>query len=424
MEQHRVFAAALELTPPWQVVDVTFDNEAGEGARRGHLFLRLDFPPGSRFPCPECAQPCAVHDTHPRRWRHLDFWQHETYLEARVPRTTCKEHGVRSVPVPWGRERGGFTLLLEAFVMVLAREMPLRPLARVLGVHDTRLWRVVKANVERARQRVDMSEVVSLVVDETSRAKGQQYVTLFVEPGKKAARVLYVASGRDHATFDHFATDLAAHGGDATQVRDVCMDMSAAFRKGVETTMPKAEITYDRFHVMKLAGEAVDEVRRAEQMQTPVLKGTRYAWLKNPQNLTAEQYATMVHLNEMNLATMKAYHMRLNLAMTWTADCAATARSALGEWRTWVHRASRRGKDGKPTLLESMARVARTVKEHLRGILNYFRKRMTSGVIEGLNSFIQAARARARGYRSPETFKTMIYLIAGRLKFDLPMMDR
>jgi len=418
MKPHQVFASALGLPPPWDVIEVVFDEEGSQG--RGHLLLRLDFPAGSRFPCPECSKGCAVHDTRVRQWRHLDFFQHETLLEARVPRTTCERHGVLQVPVPWGRERGGFTQLMAAYILMLTREMPVKAVARALHVHDTRLWRLVTALVAEACRDVDMSQVRTLVVDETSRAKGQQYVTPFVEPGEEEARVLYVTAGRDHTTFARFSKDLEAHGGDPTKVKDVCMDMSAAFRKGAQEDLPGAEITYDRFHVVKLAGEGVDEVRRAEQAATGALTGTTYLWRKNPQNLTGTQAAQMFRLSELNLSTMKAYHMRLNLSEASTAGSAATAKRVLGAWRKWDHGASRPDKDGKPSLLEPMARVARTIKEHTRGILNYFRKRLTSGAIEGFNSYVQAARARARGYRPPETFKTMIYLIGGRRKFNLP----
>jgi transposase len=309
-----------------------------------------------------------------------------------------------------------------AQILAMAREMPVRCVARMLHVHDTRLWRVIGAMVAEAREDVDMSGVKQVILDETKRSKGQTYVSLFMEPGTEAARVLYATPGRDHTTVTRFAEDLTEHGGDPARVRDVCMDMSPAFRKGVEENLPKAEITYDRFHVMKLAGEAVDEVRRSERATTEELRNSRFLWLKNPQNLTAAQYAKLVRLRRFNLSTMRAYHMRLNLAEAWTVGSAREARLTLGEWRGWVHRSSRPAKDGTASLLEPMARVARTIKKHARGILNYFRKRLTSAVIEGFNSYVQAARARARGYRNPETFITMIYLLGGRLTFKLPAL--
>lgn len=422
MESNHLFEVALGLQSPWHVVEVSFAPAPRVG-ERGLLRLRLDFGRGSRFPCVECAAPCPVHDTRVYEWRHRDFFEHEARLEARVPRTRCEVHGVRNVQVHWGRPGSGFTLLFEALVLPLAKEMPVAAAARLLGEHDTRLWRLVTFHVKDARKRVDMKEVRALVVDETSQAKGHEYVSIFVEPGEKEARVLYATQGRDHSVFTRFRQDVEEHGGDVGKIRDVCMDMSAAFRKGAAETMPKAHVTYDPFHVTKLAGEGVDEVRRREQAREggAALKGTRYTWLKNPENLTGDQYARLLRLSDLNLDTITAYHMRLNLREVWRSGSMKAARRVLGKWTGWVMRASGPGKDGMPSPLDPMRSVAKTIREHMRGILNYYRRRLTSGVIEGFNSIVQAARARARGYRNPETFKTMIYLIGGRLQFNLPI---
>ena len=418
MDFLKLFEAALGLTPPWKIEKVSFDPKAEGG---GAVEIRIGFPRGSRFPCPECQASCPAHDTHEQRWRHLNFFQYRAYIVASIPRVDCERHGVKTFSgVSWAREGSGFTLLFEALVMLVAREMPVAAISRMTGEHDTRLWRLIQAHVDDARERVDMKEVRELVVDETSRARGHDYVSLFVEPDEEEARVLFVADGRSHDTFEAFCSDLRVHGGDPEQIRDVCMDMSEAFQKGTTENLPKAKVTFDRFHVMKLVGEAVDEVRRLERAEQPALRGTRYTWLKNPANLTGTQFERLVRLSELNLKTMKAYHMRLNVQEAWTRRSARTARRLLREWCGWVARATRPVKGQAKSGLEPMARVARTIRKNLRGILNYFRRRLTSGVIEGINSMAQAARARARGYRSAETFKAMIYLIAGRLQFNLP----
>ena len=287
----------------------------------------------------------------------------------------------------------------------------------------------MKRHVDEARERVEMKDVASVVVDETSRAKRHSYVSIFLEPKKldeegavvRDARVLFVTDGRSHEAFHGFTADLTAHGGDPKRVTDVCMDMSPAYMRGAAEAMPWAAVTFDRFHVMKLVGEALDDARRREHEERPELKRTRYALLKNPSSLSSSQREQIERISAMNLLTAKAYQMRLNLQDLWNRRTPASAAKYLRRWCNWVSRTTKRPADPEETwVLQAMNRTAKTLREHAHGILNYFRLRMTSGVIESINGLAQAARARARGYRNVETFKTIIYLIAGRLRFDLP----
>jgi len=421
MDTTKLFEMALGLTAPWQVSSAEFRRATA--SERGQLEIRLDFTRGGKLPCPECGARAPAYDTDEQRWRHLNFFEHETHLIARVPRVECATHGVLRVQVPWARPGSGFTLLFEAFVVLLAAEMPMAALARLLGENDTRLWRIVQWHVEDARAQVDMSEVTSVVVDETSRAKRHSYVSLFLEPAPQArkARVLFVTDGRSHTAFHEFAADLEVHGGTAEQITDLCMDMSPAYQRGAAEALPQAAITFDRFHVMKLVSEALDDARRREHKQRPELRRSRYVWLTNPANLSAPQQAVLERLSTTNLLTAKAYQMRLNLQALWAQRSPAGAERYLRRWCTWVLRATQPPHDPtQPWVLEAMHRTARTLREQAHGILNYFRLRLTSGVIESVNSLAQAARARARGYRNPDTFKTIIYLLAGRLPFNLP----
>lgn len=426
MHTKALFQAALGLCDPWFVSSVDFDPEAQEG--RGRLDVRIDFERGGKLPCPECSAACPAHDADEQSWRHLDFFQHVAYLTARVPRVRCEEHGVHRTQVPWARPGSGFTLLFEALVMAFARQMPMAAVARLVGEHDTRLWRIVRWHVEDGRERVDMSGVRALVVDETSRAKRHDYVSLFLEPAEideegttvNSPRVLFVADGRDHRVFHDFVRDFESHGGRPVLVDDICMDMSAAFQKGAAETLPFANITFDRFHVMKLVGEAVDDARRREVRLAPELRGTRFDWLLNPSRLSEKRQERVERLSERNLLTAKAYQMRLNLQELWGLRSVSAARRYLVKWCTWARRAAARPKGDAPWVLAKMHTAAVTIREGAERILNYFRLRLTSGVIEGINGLAQAARARARGYRNAETFKTMIYLIAGDLDFRLP----
>ncbi len=277
---------ALGLTGPWMVARSVF------AADKGQLDIHLDFARGSRFPCPVCgAIDCPVHDTGEKTWRHLNFFQHEVYLHARVPRVTCKACGVKQISVPWARQGSGFTLLFEALIMAMVKAMQVAVVAKLVGEHDTRLWRVLHHYVDEGRDRADHSTATRIAFDETSARRGHDYVTLFADLDTR--RVLFVADGKDAATVEALVEDRAEHGGEPEAIQEVSIDMSKAFIAGINKHLPDAKITFDKFHAVKIINDAVDDVRRGEQKIRPELKKTRYVWLKNENRLTTVQQDTL-----------------------------------------------------------------------------------------------------------------------------------
>jgi transposase len=339
----------------------------------------------------------------------LNFFQHEAYLTARVPRVSCGDCGIKTIEVPWARSGSGFTLLFEALIMVMAKAMPVRSIADLLKEHDTRLWRVLDHYVHESRQEADFSTVTDVGVDETSSKRGHNYVSLFVD--LKASQVLFATEGKDAPTLKQFKTDLEAHQGDPSHIREICCDMSPAFISGVEKHFPEAHLTFDKFHVLKILNEAVDEVRRQEQQSRPELKRTRYLWLKNPGNLKMHQSATLetLQVKKLNLKTARAYHIRMNFQEFWNQP-QQSAEAFLKKWYFWATHSR----------LEPIKDAAYTMRRHWDGILRWFTSKINNGILEGINSLIQAAKARARGYRTVKNLITMIYLIGGKLEFRLP----
>jgi transposase len=399
-----LFQAALGLESPWYVVRYEFSPQA----RR--LDLYIDFEAGAVFACPVCGRAgCKAHDTSEKSWRHLNFFQYEAYLHARVPRVRCPEHGVKAIEVPWARPGSGFTLLFEAFVLALVQDMPVNAAARIVGEHDTLIWRIMRHYVNKARAAEDFSSVRQLGIDETSSKRGQNYVSLFVD--LERSKVLFATEGRDAHTLARFRSDLEAHGGMAERLAEICMDMSAAFIKGAAQNFPLAEVTYDKFHIMKIMNEAVDQVRRDEQKTRPELTGSRYVWLKNQRNWTARQHKIFQQLSppKVGLKTARAYQIKLALQEFWTLP-PSLAEVFLQRWY-FLATHSR---------LDPVIRAARTIKRHWDGVLRWFTSRVSNGVLEAVNSLVQAAKARARGYRNVENFITMIYLIAGKLQLCSP----
>ena len=167
------------------------------------LDIEIDFPPGSRL-LVRVAEPRTAGPRHrAENLAHLNFFQHQAYLNARVPRVRCDTCGIKTVGVPWARPDSGFTLLFEALVMTMISAMPVKAVARIVGEHDTRLWRMVHHDVDAARARADALGVTRLAIDETAARRGQDYITLFVDIDQ--ARVLFATEGNDAKTVAAFA---------------------------------------------------------------------------------------------------------------------------------------------------------------------------------------------------------------------------
>lgn len=410
MNQNSLFEAALGLMVPWKVTGSGLE-EGGNGTMI--LCLELEVEAGAQLPCPSCQRSCALYDHEIKRWRHLNFWQHATYLSARVPRVNCPDHGPRQVEVPWARPGSGFTLMFEAMVMALAREMPVSALADLFQEHDTRLWRVVRHYVKQAHDAQDWSDLRALALDETATRKGHRYATVAVDLRPQSAmpaRLLFMTSGRNAQCVKEFSEAMPAHGAEASQVKIVAIDMGEAYQKGAAESFPEAQVVFDRFHVMKLGQEAVDEVRKDLRRGGADVKGALWALRGNVSTLKAEQLQLRVELCARHKQLGRAMALKEDLRETWEKAGPLTAADHLKRWCAWADRSR----------LEPFRRLSRTVKKHWDGILAYYPSKTTSAAIEAINGIIQTARRRARGFRNFENLKAISYWMAGDLKLVLP----
>lgn len=410
MDQNQLFTLALGLQSPWRVVK----SELKDGAEgRKILELDLGFETGAKFPCPKCGELCGVHDTVPRRWRHLQFWQHETLIHANVPRVACQEDGVLQVPVPWARKGSGFTLLFEAFAMMLTKKMPVIAAANLLGEHDGRIWRIAHHYVGQAHAKQDWSEVETLGVDETSTRKGHKYATVAVEidrKGGKPPRLLFMSPGNSGDNLGEFVAEMSKHNAVPEQIKMVAIDMGRAYQKGAAEHVPMAQISFDRFHVMKAAGEAVDEVRKQLRSEGADLTGALWALRGNEENLSEANRERREELCREYKEIGRALALREMLAETWEYSFKFSAEEHLRGWCSWADRSR----------LEPFRSLSRTIKTHWNGILGYYPNRVTSAAIEAINGVLQTARRRARGYRNFQNFRVIAYWMAGDLDLELP----
>jgi len=276
MDANTLFSQAPGLGAQWNVIKSEMD------VPQRQLRLELDFPAGTKFACPCCGQLCAVHDTTDKEWRHLDFLQHRTDLRA-----SCAEHGVLQVEAPWARAGSGFTLMMEGLILLLAQQMSMSATARLLRTTDQWLWRVIDHYVMAAHRAKDWSKMRRILVDETSARRGRRYVTSVIDA--ESADLLMMAKDRGSEALGEFAAALAEHGAKPEQITEIVMDMSPAYIAGAMEYFPGARVVFDVFHIMKMAGQALDKVRKDLVRQGADLRGGLWASRDNAWTRNGEQ---------------------------------------------------------------------------------------------------------------------------------------
>lgn len=404
MQDRSFYQQILGLDSPWYVSDVKLDTESQQ------VDVYVKHPDGVRFCCPECEKelPCYDHSSE-RVWRHLDTMQFRTMLHAAVPRVDCPEHGVKQVNVPWAEARSRFTLLFERFAIdVLLSTQNIKGAQVILRTGWEQTWNILSRAVDRGRLRHEDLPIARLGIDEKSFAKGQSYLTLLYDLDRSTVEA--ISEGNDTEAANECFSSLSPR--QIRSVKAIAMDMSPAYVKSAKSQIPLAEgkIVHDRFHVMKMVTEAVDEVRREEHRQLKRkndnrLTGTKYLWLKNIENLTSKQHTHFEDVYTRQLKTGKAWSYKEMLRDLWYHDTAAEATEYFQEWyRSVIH-----------TTLEPVKKVARTIKERLPNVVSYCTHGITNAVAEGVNSKIQAIKRRVGGYRNIENFKTAIFFYCGGL---------
>jgi transposase len=363
-----------------------------------------------------------VHDRLTRQWRHLDFFQFEAWLHADVPRVACSACGkTRQIDVPWAREGSGFTALFEALALSLCRELPVRQAAALLRCTDKQLWRRIEHYVSAARALDDMSEVSIVGIDETSLRKGQDYITVVHD--LQAKRLLFACEGRDHQAVVSFGADVKAHGGDPGQIRHVCQDMSSAYAKGVALALPRAQISFDRFHVIALAGDAMDGVRSMEMRQEPhavkealgdnepaLLRSLAWGMRRNPKGWSKKQVNAMHWLQHSTLKSARAWRLKMALRAVYAKaaqqNCAVQAQADLLSWISWARRSR----------LEPFKKLAATLKQRLQAVVHGMLDNRSNAYVEAMNGLLQQAKRAARGFRTASHFIAIAYLRMSKLK--------
>lgn len=400
---NEIFSLALGLSRPWFVEKIKFENTT-EGKE---LHIYLSFERGFKFKG-EDGNSYTAHDTVERTWQHLNFFQHKCYLHGRVPKIVDDSGKTTTQSVPWARKGSGFTLLFEAYSMLLIEnEMPVNKAAKIVGVYPNRIWRVFSYWIEKAHVSDEVTEITKVGFDETSSKKGHNYVTTCVDLDKR--RVLFASSGKGSDNIKDSVNYLKSKSVDTTSIDQVCIDMSPSFISGCTEHLPDASITFDKFHVVKEVNKAMDELRKLERKGNDMLKGHKYTFLKN--KLTPQIKHERDLLMEYYPKLGEGYRLVEMFRDFWDIKEREEAESYLAFWCDLAT-------DSK---IKPFVKAASTIKAHWSGVINYIESKINNGILEGLNSKIQLAKKRARGYRNINNFINMIYFTCGKLKFDYPL---
>jgi transposase len=413
MTPEKLFHELLGLGLNWEVAESRFERESGT------VFLEIREKPElwEAARCPKDGGLVFCYDhTEVLTWRHLNVFQHRCEITCRLPRGKCRQCGhVFRVRPPWEGLSFHFTKEFEAFALLLMREMPMAKVAEVTAESDTRLWRLLFKHIDGAYAQADFSNVCCVGVDEMSLHRGQSYLTVFAD--LVAKRVIFATEGKDIATWSAFAQALTAHNGDCRAITQVSMDMSAAYQTGVKENCRNAQVVFDKYHVIAKASQKVETIRRREVRSgrggvAAALHKSQWLWRKNPENHSPEEKDRLAQIQDKNLDTAKAYQMRLVLQDIYRSAHVTLARRRFTVWCRWVRWVAR----FKSWIFAPMVQMAKTIENHLAGILAHWKWGLTNAFMEGLNSVFSAVKRKARGYRSPVYLITMLYLVAGKLR--------
>ncbi|MDR1405479.1 MAG: ISL3 family transposase [Candidatus Methanoplasma sp.] len=397
MEDAELAEFMLGIREPWKVTEIWHVTET-----ENEIHIRADVPMGSSVPCPCCGKMCRVHDRpNGRIWRDLDAWSWKTYIHARIPRSDCPEHGVKQIDIPWARPNSRFTLMMESFIMALAEEMAVGTAARKIDEYSGRVWTAVRAKAEELLSGLNLSGTSRVSVDEKSFS-GRDFITVFADTDTR--KIIFCTAGKDSETVRKFKEFLKEHGGDHLNITDFSCDFGSAFISGIRRHFRNAKITCDRFHLVKLANEALADTNCGVLKLTVSRMKAKYLMLRNDGNMSEKDRERRDMICRDNEVLGIAYRLKESLCSVYLPGDVYSAEQHLKEWIRWAGM----------TKLRQFVRLAETVRENMPYILQWFPSKLTNGMMEGINSLISVIKSRARGFHYPENLISMCYLVSNR----------
>ena len=382
-----------------RIVDAHFEEDG----------LRVDVAPTTRLArCSGCGKVVdGVYDSRERRWRHLDVAGMVTSLCYRQRRVDCPRCGVVVEMVPWAETSSWFTRDFEQTAAYLAQHAAKSVVVEMMRVAWTTVGSIIQRVVDRLGPQDRLDDLTDIGVDELSYRKHHEYVTVVIDHRRQ--RIVWAAKGKNADTLRGFFDALGA--ARCAKLRSVTIDMSAAYIKAVSDAAPQAQIVFDKFHVQRLAHDALDEVRRAEvrnvaePAQRRALKHSRFALQKNTWNLTDIENKKLAEVQRTNGRLYRGYLLKETLAEILRGNDPKVAETKLTEWTSWASHSR----------LAPFVRVAGTIRKHLAGIVAYVATGLTNARTEGLNGKARTITRRSYGLHSASSLIALLFLCCSGL---------
>ena len=405
----KMLAGSLRLEDPWYIIGAEFNEE--EPAI--HIHVGVDKT--AALCCPVCGAPTKRYGYEPKErvWRHADCLFYPCYVHCKRPRVLCDKCGTVQVNAPFECKNSRFTLLFEGYAMLLLQDVPRARASRLLRCDEKSLAAILTYWVHDAVNRMDLSDTCSIAMDETSFRRGHKYVTVAIDEVRR--RVFDVEPGRDKTAVKNVGKKLERNGGNTKSVNSVTSDMSASYLSVVREVFPNAKQTIDKFHVKQVLLKALDTVRKDEQKESGRKKELflcRKLFMVPQGRMTDKQRTMVAELSKQYKKTGRAFRIVQSLDDFYASTSMVEAQERLDKLCSWMRRCR----------LKPMKDAALTLRNHSKEILNYFHTRLTNAICEGINAMIQAAKRKARGFHTFEGYAAMIYLVAGKLKLDTPVL--
>lgn len=368
-----------------------YRSEINEEAKSLRLWVRRKR--GNRLlVCSGCGKRVReIVETYEREVRDLPCFEFRTTVVIELHRVRCADCGIRTEKVPLLPSKAPFSKRFEEAVGLACESAAVRRVARQFGLAESTVRAIDLRYLQRWAAGRKKRALRQMGVDEIYLGRSQKFLT--VVSNLETSEPLWFGGERKKETLDEFfAGQLSKF--QRRAIRAACVDRWEPFRQSIEQWAKKCRIIYDKFHIMKHAGAAVDEVRRAEFFRRggaarEIVKGKRWLLLSRWVHLNPEKKRQLNELFALNRRVLKAYLLKESLDRLWSYTYEGAMLRYLQSWIDQL----------RWQRLKPIEKLARMLLDHLEGILNYCRTKIPLGVVEAINGNIKTLLRRGRGYR-------------------------